>query len=219
MKNRIFGLLLVVTSVVPAFAGAISEAIEKGGFIGKIEYTMEYELPEAYESQRAMLPTEMTTYIGGDFTRVEQNTGLGEQITINDLKTGGSVVLMNMMGQKIALSTEGASKDFTPEIEETGDTKEIAGYTCKKVIYTIPDDKVEPVSFEIYYTDAISESANTQFPGLKGFPLEYVMETQGMVITYVAKSVTEEKVAKSLSKVPEGYEKMTYEDFVKMMGG
>ena len=219
MKNKLFGLLLVVTSVVPAFAGGIEDGVGKGGFNGKIEYTMEYELPEAYESQRAMLPTEMTTYIGAGFTRVEQNTGLGEQITINDLKTGGSTVLMNMMGQKIALSTEGASKDFTPNIEETGETKVIAGYTCKKVIYSIPDDKAEPVSFEIYYAEELGEEANTQFPGVKGFPLEYVMETQGMVITYTAKTVSEEKVAKSLAKVPEGYEKMTYEDFVKMMGG
>jgi GLPGLI family protein len=216
MKKQLFALFTGVLLSLSACAGGGNE---KGGFIGKIEYTMEYDLPEAYESQRAMMPTEMTTYIGKDFTRVEQTTGLGEQITINDLKSGGSKVLMNMMGQKIALSTEGADKEFEPIVEELEGTKEIAGYLCKQVRYSVPNkDGGEDVSYTIYYSEEIGSEANTQFPGLNGFPMEYVIEAQGMTITYSAKKVTEEKVSKDLAKVPEGYEEMSYEDFLKMMG-
>lgn len=216
MKKHLLALLTVALLSLSACAG---EGNDGGGFIGKIEYTMEYDLPEAYESQRAMMPTEMVTYIGKGFTRVEQTTGLGEQITINDLKTGGSKVLMNMMGQKIALSTEGADKEFEPLVEELEGTKEIAGYTCKQVRYSVPNKEGgEDVSYTIYYSEEIGADANTQFPGLKGFPMEYVIETQGMTITYTAKKVTEEKVSKKMAKVPEGYEEMTYEEFLKMMG-
>ncbi len=202
-----------------SISACASENVDGGGFNGKIEYTMEYDLPEAYESQRAMLPTSMVTYIGKGFTRVEQQTGLGDQVTINELKSGNTTVLMNMMGQKIALSTEGADKKFEPIIEELEETKVIAGYKCSKVMYTIPDEKGgEGSTFEIYYTKEFGTEANTQFPGLAGFPLEYVMEAQGMVITYTAQKVTEEKVSKELSKVPAGYEEMTYQEFLKMMG-
>jgi GLPGLI family protein len=124
------------------------------------------------------------------------------------------------MGQKIALSAEGAERPFEPIIEELEETKKIAGFECKKARYEIADEKGgESTVFEIYYTEAIDGAANTQFPGINGFPMEYVMEAQGMVITYTATKVTEEKVSKDLSKVPSGYEEMSYEDFVKMMGG
>ncbi len=216
MKKQLLALVAVALLCVSACAGNGNDG---GGFIGKIEYTMEYDLPEAYESQRAMMATEMVTYIGKGFTRVEQKTGLGDQITINDVKSGKSTVLMNMMGQKIALSTDGADREFEPVVEELDGTKEIAGYLCKQVKYSIPGkDGGEDVSYTIYYSEEIGSEANTQFPGLNGFPMEYVIEAQGMTITYTAKKVTEEKVSKDLAKIPDGYELMTYEEFLKMMG-
>ncbi len=191
-----------------------------GGFTGKIVYSMDYDLPEAYEAQRAMLATEMSVYIGKGFTRTEQKTGLGDQIVITNLKTKITTILMNLMGQKIAITSEGVEeKEIKKDIKITEETKTIAGYKCKKAIYTVSAENQENNQIvEIYYTEDLPKELNTQFPGLNGYPLEYVIETQGMTITYKAKSVSQEPVDKNLSKIPDGYQKMTTEEFGKMMG-
>lgn len=217
MKNLVVLLLSIILLGSSACAG---DGEKKGKWTGKIKYTLDYDLPEAYESQRAMLATEMTCYIGKDFTRQEQGSTLGEQITINNLSTGVTTVLMDLMGKKIALSTEDVESDdkVEPKIEYLDETKEIAGYLCKKAIYSIMKNGMEAV-FDVYYTEELPAEANTQFSGIEGFPMEYVVESQGMVITYTAIEVKEEKVSKSLGEVPDGYEKMSYEELMQMLGG
>lgn len=221
MKN----LLVLVTSILVLSVSAC--AGEKTGegdgknpkWTGTIKYSLDYDLPEAYESQRAMLATEMTCYIGKEFTRVEQASSIGDQITINNLKTGVTTVLIDLMGNKIAISTEDVEGgDTKPEIEYLDETKDIAGYKCKKAIYKIKKEDTD-AEFEVYYTDELPASANTQFKGIDGFPLEYVLEAQGMKTTYSAIKVTEGKVDKTLSEIPKGYEEMTIDEFMKMMGG
>ena len=39
-----------------------------------------------------------------------------------------------------------------------------------------------------------------------------------MLMTLAAKSVSKEKVSKKLFQIPEGYEEMSMEDFMKSMG-
>ena len=198
-------------------------------FTGKIIYEMDYELPELMEPQRAMLPTEMTTYIGKEHSKVVQNTMLGEQVTIVNFKTSITTSMMDMMGQKIAIEIkpEDASPDNKPSIEYTEETKTIAGYACKKAIYTINSaagmkkgtgEDTEPISMEVYYTPEISAQSNQQFKELKGLPLEYSVSTQGMVMNIKAKSIKNEKCPKSLFDIPSDYKIMSLEEFQKMMG-
>ncbi len=218
MNKLVVLMISIVVLGVTACAGD-----GEGGKIkwtGKIKYTLDYDLPEAYESQRAMLATEMTCYIGKGFTRVEQTSTIGDQITINNISTGVTTVLMDLMGKKIAISTEDVedADKVEPQIEYLDETKEIAGYSCKKAVYTIMKEGQETV-FEVFYTEDLPAEANTQFKGIEGFPMEYVIEAQGMVITYSAIEVVEEKVNKSLGEVPSGYEQMTYQEFMEMMGG
>ncbi|CAG5083583.1 DUF4412 domain-containing protein [Parvicella tangerina] len=217
MKN-VFVMLLSI--VLMSGSACAEDGGKKNKWNGTIKYSLDYDLPEAYESQRAMLATEMTCYIGKDFTRVEQTSTIGDQITINNLATGVTTVLMDLMGKKIALTTEDVEEDekVEPVIEYLEETKTIAGYECSKAVYTIQKNGAEAV-FEVFYTSELPSEANTQFKGIEGFPMEYVIESQGMVITYSAIEVKEEKVSKSLGKVPDGYEHMTYEEFMEMMGG
>ena len=56
-------------------------------FTGKITYNIDYDLPESMEPQRSMLPTEMTTMIGEQHSKIVQNTMMGEQVTIFNVKT------------------------------------------------------------------------------------------------------------------------------------
>lgn len=221
MRNLV---VLVASMLVLSVTACAGKTIGDGDgknpkWTGTIKYSLDYELPEAYESQRAMLATEMTCHIGKEFTRVEQASTIGDQITINDLKTGVTTVLLDLMGNKIAITTEDVEDDATkPEIEYLDETKDIVGFKCKKAIYKIKKEDTE-AEFEVYYTDELPAAANTQFKGIEGFPLEYVLEAQGMVTTYTAIAVTEGKVDKALSEIPKGYEEMTIDEFMKMMGG
>lgn len=213
-------LIVLILSITLLGTTACAEDGGKKKWTGKITYSLDYDLPEAYESQRAMLATEMTCYIGKGFTRVEQTSSIGDQITINNISSGVTVVLLDLMGKKIAISTEDVEDEnkVEPTIEYLDDTKEIAGYQCKKAIYKIMKEGVEAV-FEVYYTEDLPAEANTQFKGIDGFPMEYVIDSQGMVITYSAINVQEEKVDKSLGTVSKDYEQMTYAEFMEMMGG
>ena len=108
-------------------------------FTGKITYEIDYDLPEAMEPQRSMLPTEMTTYIGKEHSKVIQNTMLGEQITIVNFKTNTTTSMMDLMGQKIAIEikSDDPNSENKPSIKYTEETKTIAGYLCKKAIYMV----------------------------------------------------------------------------------
>lgn len=215
-------LMFIVSITLLGNVACAEKGSDDGGkkWNGTIVYSLEYDLPEAYESQRAMLATEMTCYVGKGFTRVEQKSSIGDQITINNLKTGVTTILLDLMGKKVAISTEEVEEQdkIEPTIQYLDETKEIGGFHCRKAIYSIMKDGAE-ATFEVYYTEELPAEANTQFKGIEGFPMEYVIESQGMMITYSAKVVAEGPVDKSLGDVPKDYELMSYSEFMNMLGG
>ncbi len=214
MKNKIFTLLAV---------SALFIGTSFAQFEGKIVYSLDYELPEAMESQRAMLPATMDLIIGKEKTKIVQNTMMGSQIVISDTKTKESVLLMDMMGQKMAINMpapteEDLKNEELPTFKYDDKTKKIAGYKCKHAIMIVEDENGEVNEIDVYYTEEIPSEANSKLKGLKGFPLEYAMAPQGMVMTLTAKSVTKEKLPASEFNVPEGYKTMTMEEFKASMG-
>jgi len=214
MKKKMFSLLAVVA----IFVGSSFAQFE-----GKIVYSLDYELPEAMESQRAMLPSTMDLLIGKEKTKIIQNTMMGSQIVISNTKTKESVLLMDMMGQKMAINMpaptkEDLAKEKVPTFKYDDKTKKIAGYKCKHAIMLVEDENGEVNEIDVFYTEEIPAEANSKLKGLKGFPLEYSMAPQGMVMTLTAKTVTKEKLPKSEFSVPEGYTTMTMEEFKASMG-
>jgi GLPGLI family protein len=218
MKSTIYSVALTATfAIATLFASAQN-------FEGKVVYDIVYEeVPEEIAGFESMLPKEMTTYMKGPKTRIEQNTGMGENITIMDTDKKEGVVLMNMMGNKWAIKMskedieekEGDAEE--PQFKYLKETKKIAGYTCKKAEMWIEGEEDDVMT--VYYTEAIQNTANSNFKGLKGFPLEYQIAKQGMVMSMVANTVKKETVAASLFEVPDGYEEKTMEELGGMMGG
>jgi len=163
-------------------------------FQGHIEYGMTYEnLPPEMAGMESMLPSASDFYLKDDMIRFEQ-----------DIKDEKGFMLMDMMGQKLKLDIspeslgEEAGDDVDPEITYSKETKNIAGYKCKKAIVTIPADGETPaISNEVWYTDKI-QGGHNQFKTLKGFPLEYVTDMNGMTVTVTAKNVSKENVSKSM---------------------
>jgi len=197
-------------------------------FEGKIVYDITFpDLPSEMKQYEAMLPKEMTMFVNPNFTRVEQTSSMGNTVIINDNKSKSSTMLMDMMGNKMAIkSTEEDMKkrDGNTEfkVTETEETKEVAGYKCKKAVISYTDKEGEEKSFDIFYTPDIEGSnsnwVNKSMSSIKGFPLEYSMKQQNMLMRFSAKSIKKEKVGKSLSQIPAEYKLMSQEDFRKQMG-
>ena len=195
-------------------------------FEGTIKFDLSYEdLPAEMAAMEAMLPDEMVTVVKGEKSRLEQSMGMGmSSVTITDMKKGSGILLMDMMGKKVAMEMtkeelekmdkNGSSKK-KPEFKYIDGEKEIAGFKCKKAIVVLEGAG----EMELYYTEDLPAGASTQFEGLKGFPLEYTIAQGPMKIKVTASSVKQEKINSSLFEIPDGYDKMTFEEFQKSMGG
>jgi hypothetical protein len=214
---------LFVAILVMSLSGC---SVFQGGsdsFEGHIKYNIEYE-GDIDEASRAQLPTSVKDYYKGSKLRKEQETAMFSMYQIINSANKEVIILMDMMGQKIAYKQdkeemeEAMEEMGDPEVRETGETKEILGYTAKKVEVELEDN-----IFSGYVTDEISLEADHnwagQFNGVKGVLLEYTTEQQGMIMTYKATEVKEEKVKSSKFTIPDDYELKTAEEIQTMFGG
>ena len=134
---------------------------------------------------------------------------------------------MDMMGQKFAMtmSTEEieAQNADVPDVdvEVTNETKEIAGYTCKKAIVKTKGDN--PGEHIVYFTDELGSGTmnynNPMFKDIDGVMLEYSSADEGMKMMFSAIKVEKKKVSDKDFEIPEGYKVMTMDEFSNMFGG
>lgn len=160
--------------------------------------------------------------------------GLMRVQTIMDAKDPENpTILMDMMGQKIHITDAGEEfadkmgagmmtqgEGETPNFKITYDKKDkktIAGYKCIKA--NVQGDDGPPI--EMYVTKKINpENSQFQemFKDLDGFPMEIMIKAQGIGITIAAKEVKDNIDAANFA-VPDGYTKMTMQEFSEQMGG
>jgi len=126
-------ITILMVMVVSTFASPKS-------FEGVVTYKITYPDNKFSESQMAMFPKVMTITIKGDKAKSEIQTPMGAQVEITNYTEKSKVGLINMMGQKYAIpeTTEQIMNDLkdepVAEVQITGETKTIAGYTCKKAV-------------------------------------------------------------------------------------
>jgi outer membrane lipoprotein-sorting protein len=215
IKTVFLTLLLFSTAFVqaiPPLAGLISE--------GKVNYKVDANSLDPAVAQ-FLQNLSMVVYFSGDKLRVDMNLGLlGTTSTISDGKTGKTLTLMNMMGNKLAVNEmPEEAKELQWTVENTGATKTIAGHECRKTLL-----KTDQVNLVYYVTDRIASpkiKSEFQLDKLDGFPLEMQMKNNGISFTMVATSVLEQAVPASTFSlnIPAGYELMTPEDMLQMLGG
>ena len=197
-------------------------------FEGKIVYTVDVDNPNMPPEAKAMMAgSELNIYIKGTKTRSDMNMGFQNTTTIADSKTKTSVMLMEVMGNKYKIITDPNKKetDKAPDVsvKYLDETKEIAGYKCKKAEITFKDKSGNSRVTNIYYSEEITnhlgnDNRSAQFKDLKGMPLEYeIVADRGMTMKMMAKSVSKESVADSKFDIPSGYKETTIEDMQKEM--
>ncbi len=192
---------------------------------GHIEYEVTNIDSESMEAQM-MMGTMINIYFSKDNSRFSLQAMGGmmavDMITAKASKT--TTLLMNMMGRKIQVEQpeeEKTAEANTPTFDikyDKSDTKEIAGEKCIKATIT---EKGSNESVIAYITKKMKFKLpliEKMFPGLEGVPMEVTIKAQGMSATITAQNV-KKSVDASDFDVPEGYEKMTPEEFQKAMEG
>ncbi|MCD4729092.1 MAG: DUF4412 domain-containing protein [Bacteroidales bacterium] len=199
-------------------------------FYGIIVYNISYGESEMEPQMMAMMPKTMKMKIKGEKSRTEISMGMGSTIVVFNGEDKTGFILMDIMGQKYAMSMtadeleEEIEDGADVDIEVTDETKEIAGYNCKKAIVKLKDKGADDgAKLIVYFTDELGSGMlnynNSMFKDIEGVMLEYSMKENDMDMTFTAISVTKKKVSDDEFVIPEGYNIMTMSEFENMFGG
>lgn len=113
------------------------------------------------------------------------------------------------------------NKNYELKFEETGETKEIAGYKCKKMLATMADDPSN--KFDVYYTEELNikePNANTPYHDIKGMLMQYRLKKFGLEMEFIAKGVEKKEIADSDFDLPAYYKiisKQEMDEFFKSL--
>ncbi len=226
MKRTINIILSLVICLV-----IYSGQAQAGGkdFNGVIVYNISYGETDMDPQMAAMMPKTMKMKIKGESSRTEISMGMGSTIVVFNGETKSGFTLMDIMGQKYAMemTAEELEQDIEKEpdmdVEVTGETKEIAGYKCKKAIVKSNESGAEDMEMVVYFTDELGTGMlnynNPVFKDVQGVMMEYSLKENDINMTFTAISVTKQKVSDDEFEIPEGYNVMTMSDFENMFGG
>jgi len=153
---------------------------------------------------------------------IEMSTmGMFNMAIIGDNKAKTLVQTIKFMNIKQACierekDLDADNKNFRINIEETQETKEIAGLKCYKLKVTKLD---EPTStFDAWYTkDLGMEDCNalTPYASVKGVLMDYRIKKMGMEMHFLAKSYQQVQVSDQEFEVPAAMKIVTPEEMAK----
>lgn len=190
----------------------------------KVDYDVEIlEAPEMDEMTKAMM-ADMTISLAfkDKAARVEMYMAMMNVVVIADDEAKKGVMLMEMMGQKMAKPMDESELDQGNEpledyeVEITGRTKKIAGHVCKEAVVTA----AEGGTYTVWYTEDIeveAQSTGYTYSKIEGFPLEMDIDQDDMKIRMKASEVSTKGLTDDMfsTEIPAGYQLMD----PAMMGG
>lgn len=157
-------------------------------------------------------------YIKSNMSRSDMVSALFSSTTIHDSKTGTTVVLKQVSGQRLLIRmnmqnwVEKNRRYDGIVFVNSSEKKVISGYNCTKAEAKLSDG----TTFIVYYTtDIIPENKDYDytFRNLNGLPLEYELNQDKLKIKYTLSSISLDPVPESKFDIPKsGYREMTYEE-------
>jgi hypothetical protein len=197
-------------------------------FEGIINYKISYPDSKFTEAQLNMFPKVMTISVKGSKARTEMNVGGGTTVEIVDYVAKTKIALINMMGQKYAIKQTAAeiekenAEQPKGEVNITNETKNIAGYTCKKAIVTTNDDGVKS-TLEVWFTEGLGGKDvnfdNPVYKDINGVMLEFSLKTPQATMKFSATSIDKQSVAAKDFEIPADYTLTTQEELRSKFGG
>ena len=187
---------------------------------GEITYKVSYPGQED-NMMTAIMPTKMSLKFKKDKTISEINAGMGLfymcLITNPENKTLIQQVKVLSEQKGITFSEADLKKILSQEpkmkIELKNETKEIAGYKCKKASIFFPDEERE--SFDIFYTKQIqitNPNWYNQFSQIDGVILEYQVKRWGIETRFEAISVEKKQIDEKIFEPSSEYRAVSQEE-------
>jgi GLPGLI family protein len=192
----------------------------------KTEYLVEYKGINTEKTEEENFSLTMAFSHGK--SHIKMKIDEIETIVIADEKERKSIILLHMMGLKLATSLEGNDfgkldfmKDFISDfrLEETKERKKILGYNCKLII---AHPKEGDESFQIWYTEDLTASGSFDLAAMgskiKGLPLLMTWKKKdGSSIKWQAVRINTSKQEKALFnlELPYGYSLISSDLFLK----
>jgi GLPGLI family protein len=195
---------------------------------GKITFEIEINNAEEMNDQMlAMMPKEMVVYFKDGKSRGEMDMMGGKIVSITDGKAGETISCMDIMGKKQAIKTtkEDAEKEKAKlgdyDVKITDDTKDIAGYKCRKAIITYKNKDAKENDMVVWFTNELeaSNSEKYSWKGIDGYMMEFSVDQRGMAMKFTCTEVKKQEVSDDMFKIPDGYTVMTTEEMMKQYGG
>lgn len=188
----------------------------------KIVYKMELP-PEQLQMDAMLEGSTFTQYLRGPLSRIDMNFNIVHYTYLINSKTETMTTLIDQHGNKylIRAGKDQYNKDLKQyeniQFKDQTETKDIAGYTCRKAIGTMPDGQ----TFEVFYAvDLVPENRqyNRRFVNLKGIPLEFEILTKtGAKTRVIATKVDLYPIPASYFDVPKtGYKEVSQEELKNM---
>jgi GLPGLI family protein len=158
----------------------------------------------------------LAVWMKGNQVRTDLKSNVRLQTVFYNAKEKSAVILKESGNEKYMMSLTPAQwdqynrKSAGIQFDYQNDTKEIAGYNCKKATGTLKDGS----TVTVYYTDDLKPYApgyEYAFTNLAGLPLEYEVTTGNIVVQYRASSVQTNPVSASKFDLPKaGYKLLEY---------
>lgn len=220
MKNLKLALIAFIC------LGALTVKAQKTINEGFISYNAEYNLPADQQMAASMLPKSYKIYFKGDVSKFTMDLGMMSNKIISNNKTNTGLILMEIpaAGQKIAVrmapEDKAKQKGKMPDyiITKTSESKTIAGY---KAIKYDAKDKNSDAKMQIWVTTEIYSPINNfteDFKEIKGTPLEFTTEMNGIKVKLLFKEIKEETVTGLEMNIPAGFTEISMNDLMSMSG-
>jgi GLPGLI family protein len=222
--KKIFLVLFAFSLVLMSYS-----ATPPKGFKGVITYKITYDGDDINEQMLSFLPKTMISYFRGAMSRTDLIMGMGKTIKIKNGDEKSVISLFDMMGQKVGYKAdyekviEELKGEPEADIEIRDETKEIAGYECKRAVIETKSPDGEKMRMNAWFTEELGEYNNyfdtPEFKDINGILLEFEMKTPQFTMIFTAATVEKKNVSKKEFEVPDDYEMKSEEEIEAMFGG
>jgi hypothetical protein len=173
-----------------------------------------------------LAPSSATLKFKKDKFIMEMSTmGMFNTMFICDLTNKSLTQMVKFMDVKQACienekDIEQENKGYQLLVEETKETKEIAGYKCHKVKVSLATDP--SVIFDAYYTTEMgvgNVNALSPYYAVKGMLMQYRLKKMGLEMQFTAHTVKKAEVPDNTFEVPAYFKIVSKEDMQKFFAG
>lgn len=229
MKNirvALFGILILSSLMV--FAQKTKGSSKP--FIAEITYKIDY-VGNWDPAVLAQQPKELKVYVyGNKMKTVIDLSGMGYITNIQDGDDTTSIALIDIPAYQLKKYIKTTKEkilenleEIAPRINYIDSSKEIAGYKVYKAEYIVKDEFGDPITTVVWYSPEINNgkiNAAGDFPGLKGFPMEYITTQDEDSIIFIVGEVKTKKVKIKETDflIPTDYEELTEEEAKELFG-